>query len=151
ATALALMLRTQGIPTRIVLGFRGSETDGDGIYDIRQSNAHSWVEALVRRRTGAQTTWHWITLDPTPTTEETESSAGTFANWWLYARESFATFYKNFIVEYDADQQDRARTSLLGSVNWPAVFPAIGRTLFGAEGDGWVRGAVVLLGGFGAV
>ncbi len=147
ATALALMLRTQGIPTRIVLGFRGSETEGDGVYDIRQSNAHSWVEALVRRGAGGQTTWHWLTLDATPVTEEVATVAGGFVNWWYVIRDGFTGFYKNFIVEYDADQQDRARSSLLGSINWSAV----GRPLLGPGGDDWGRGAALLLGGVGAV
>jgi transglutaminase-like putative cysteine protease len=47
ATALVLMLRTQGVPSQIVLGYRGLEGRGDGWYDVREDHAHAWVEILV--------------------------------------------------------------------------------------------------------
>jgi hypothetical protein len=54
-TALVLVLRSVGIPARAVVGYRGAEPVGDaadseGVYLIRQSDAHSWVEALLPRR-----------------------------------------------------------------------------------------------------
>lgn len=47
ATALVLMLRSQGIPSQMVLGYRGCESRGDGWYDVREDQAHAWVEVLV--------------------------------------------------------------------------------------------------------
>jgi hypothetical protein len=47
ATALVLMLRSQGIPTQMVVGYRGCEGRGDGWYDVREDHAHAWVEVLV--------------------------------------------------------------------------------------------------------
>ncbi|HKB04200.1 MAG TPA: transglutaminaseTgpA domain-containing protein [Gemmataceae bacterium] len=47
ATALVLMLRTQGVPCQMVLGYRGCEGRGDGWYDVREDHAHAWVEVLV--------------------------------------------------------------------------------------------------------
>ncbi len=59
ATSMALMLRCLGIPSRIVNGFCGGEANRFGGYIIvRQSDAHSWVEALIDNK--------WIRLDPTP-------------------------------------------------------------------------------------
>jgi hypothetical protein len=59
ATAMALMLRAVGIPSRLVTGFSGGEINDDGDYVIvRQSNAHSWVEAAIDGR--------WRRFDPTP-------------------------------------------------------------------------------------
>ncbi len=64
ATALAIMLRAVAIPSRNVTGFVGGAYNPYGRYfGMRQSDAHSWVEALVPGR-------GWITLDPTPTTRE---------------------------------------------------------------------------------
>jgi len=59
ATAMTLMLRSVGIPARVVTGFLGGElnTSGDDII-VRQSNAHSWVEAGI----GGS----WRRFDPTP-------------------------------------------------------------------------------------
>ncbi len=48
AGALALMLRSQGIPARVALGFRASEFNSAGsYYQVRQLHAHAWVEALL--------------------------------------------------------------------------------------------------------
>jgi transglutaminase-like putative cysteine protease len=59
ATAMVLMLRSVGIPSRIVTGFYGGEMNAYGGYMIvRQSNAHSWVEALINKK--------WLRFDPTP-------------------------------------------------------------------------------------
>jgi transglutaminase-like putative cysteine protease len=47
ATALTLMLRTQGIPAQMVIGYRGCESRGDGWYDVREDQSHAWTEVLV--------------------------------------------------------------------------------------------------------
>ena len=45
ATAMAIMLRTQGIPTRVVNGFQqGEYNETADVYVVRQREAHSWVE-----------------------------------------------------------------------------------------------------------
>lgn len=62
ASALAVMLRSLGIPSRVVNGYLGGEWNPYGeYYLIRQSNAHSWVEAYFADK-------GWVTLDPTPPT-----------------------------------------------------------------------------------
>jgi len=59
ATAMVLMLRTVGIHARVVTGFFGGERNTYGGYLIvRQSDAHSWVEARVNGK--------WKRYDPTP-------------------------------------------------------------------------------------
>jgi protein-glutamine gamma-glutamyltransferase len=47
ATALVLMLRTQGVPAQMVIGYHGCDGRGDGWYDVREDQAHAWVEILV--------------------------------------------------------------------------------------------------------
>jgi transglutaminase-like putative cysteine protease len=59
ATSMVIMLRGSGIPSRIVNGFYGGELNRYGGYIIvRQSDAHSWVEALIGNM--------WRRYDPTP-------------------------------------------------------------------------------------
>ncbi len=61
ATAMVLMLRTRGIPARVVNGYATDEwvQSGGGYYIVRQEHAHSWVEAFFPNA-------GWITFDPTP-------------------------------------------------------------------------------------
>ena len=48
AGALALMLRAVGIPSRVVLGYRGGQYNVvGGFYEFQQLHAHSWVEAYL--------------------------------------------------------------------------------------------------------
>jgi transglutaminase-like putative cysteine protease len=60
ATAMVLMLRTLGIPARLVTGFlQGEWNDFGNYYTVRQRDAHAWVEAYFPQS-------GWITFDPTP-------------------------------------------------------------------------------------
>jgi len=62
ATAMVLLLRSSGIPARLVTGFLGGEkNEFGGYYLIRQSGAHSWVEAYINDK--------WMDFDPTPPVE----------------------------------------------------------------------------------
>jgi transglutaminase-like putative cysteine protease len=60
AGAMALLLRYNGIPARVALGFTsGEEDDGTGAYVVTYNNAHAWVEAYFP-------TVGWVTFEPTP-------------------------------------------------------------------------------------
>ena len=60
ATAMVMMLRSQGVPARFVTGFLGTELNPlEDYFVVRQSNAHAWVEAYLPGR-------GWTAFDPTP-------------------------------------------------------------------------------------
>jgi len=60
ATAMVLMLRSIGIPSRLVTGFLATEWNEFGnYYTVRQRDAHAWVEVYYPQS-------GWITMDPTP-------------------------------------------------------------------------------------
>ena len=60
ASSLALMARSVGIPSRVVTGYVVAEfNEVTGVYVVRQSNAHAWVEARLAPGT-------WRTYDGTP-------------------------------------------------------------------------------------
>ncbi len=68
ASALALLGRAAGVPTRVVGGYRVSEFNSVGeYYMVRQNDAHSWVEAWIPGR-------GWTTYDATPSSGETVTS-----------------------------------------------------------------------------
>jgi transglutaminase-like putative cysteine protease len=59
ATALAVMLRTQGVPARLVTGYVPGERNRlTGVWEVRASDAHAWVEVWFPE-TG------WQAFDPT--------------------------------------------------------------------------------------
>ncbi len=76
ASALVMMLRSQGIPSRLVVGFSTDEYNSLAeYYVVRQLHAHVWVEALVDSLDlGASepilgdspSGQYWMRLDPTP-------------------------------------------------------------------------------------
>ncbi|HEV7504100.1 MAG TPA: transglutaminaseTgpA domain-containing protein [Thermoanaerobaculia bacterium] len=60
ASSMVLMLRSQGIPARLVTGFLGGDYNPfEGYYIVRGNNAHAWVEAYLG-------TEGWRIFDPTP-------------------------------------------------------------------------------------
>ena len=78
-----MMLRSQGIPARMAVGFKALEYNTLGkFYMVRQRHAHAWVEAYLEPQDipeGAlkdSEKWRggaWLRLDPTPP-EEVEST-----------------------------------------------------------------------------
>jgi transglutaminase-like putative cysteine protease len=57
ASALALLGRELGVPTRLIGGYAAGRRLGEGTV-FEERHAHAWVEAYVEGR--------WVTLDPTP-------------------------------------------------------------------------------------
>ena len=101
ATAMVMMLRTQGIAARIVNGFqRGEYNETADMFVVKQKNAHSWVEVYFPREKS------WITFDPTPSVGQnlTENTAGMFgfARKYLDALEAL---WIQYFVSYDNQEQ----------------------------------------------
>lgn len=87
ASAFAVMMRSVGVPTRIVLGYHGGELNPMGGHLIvRQSDAHAWTEVWLEGL-------GWYRIDPTAAVapERIEMSAsdaafdGIGASWGLSA------------------------------------------------------------------
>jgi transglutaminase-like putative cysteine protease len=97
ASALAVMLRLEWIPSRVATGFLGGEENPLTNWTVvRASHAHSWVEAWIPGR-------GWIVLDPTPpSTDPAASSLWSRAGMYLDAAQ---TFWQEWVLGYDLDRQ----------------------------------------------
>jgi len=105
STAMALMLRAVGIPSRNVTGFVGGTYNRFGhYYAVREGDAHSWVEAYIAdtARPG------WLTYDPTPAAgaQPLEETTGAL----VYLRdvlEALSQRWNTYVVGYDLRTQIR--------------------------------------------
>jgi transglutaminase-like putative cysteine protease len=110
ASAMAIMLRTLGIPTREVNGFLpGEYNDLGGDYIVRASDAHSWVEVYFPGN-------GWQTFDPTPAAPENTASILSrleqYADW-------MAITWREWVIGYDfAHQMVFAQNLQRNSRNW---------------------------------
>jgi transglutaminase-like putative cysteine protease len=79
ASSMVLLLRSQGIPARLVTGFLGGEYNPfEGYFIVRESNAHAWVEAWIGDG--------WHIFDPTPPAGR---PAGGEEGLWLLTRQAW--------------------------------------------------------------
>jgi len=110
STTMALMLRTQGIPTRNVTGFVGGTYNRFGrYYAVREGDAHSWIEAFIETEPGKGS---WLTFDPTPTAAVQPLEDNTGA--WPYVRDLFEALsqrWSRYVIGYDL----RTQTHMLQS------------------------------------
>jgi hypothetical protein len=112
AAGLALMLRSLGIPSRIVQGFRGAEHEGDGKYVVRQSHAHTWVEALVPAQ-ALDGRLAWLTLEPTPGHEAAAAGSVSWSQFWENAWTSAEYLWRALIIESNPENRRRAAEALV--------------------------------------
>jgi transglutaminase-like putative cysteine protease len=111
ATGLALMLRSLGVPCRVVTGYRGVERKltgeaAAGHYVVRQKQAHAWVEAMIKRpRPDGDSEFYWLTLDPTPTGETLRSHTSSWSQWWWETTSKVQEVWRTLILDYSLDRQ----------------------------------------------
>lgn len=100
STALAVMLRTIGVPTRNVTGFIGGTYNRFGqYYAVRQGDAHSWVEVYLDDK-------GWTRFDPTPPADAAPQSDVTGILAFLRDLvEATAQRWNRHVVGYDLKQQ----------------------------------------------
>lgn len=105
ATALALLLRSRGIPCRVVGGYLAHELDTDGkTIVVRARHAHAWVERLAAD--GA-----WETLDATPPSDVMTPTAES-TSWWRATKERLAEMWSS-VVAFDGQRRGAWLRSLL--------------------------------------
>jgi protein-glutamine gamma-glutamyltransferase len=100
STAMAVMLRTQGVPTRNVNGFIGGTFNRFGkYYAVRQGDAHSWVEVWLEGK-------GFVRFDPTPPSDAAPQSEITGVLAFMRDMvEAAAQRWDRNVIGYDMKQQ----------------------------------------------
>lgn len=96
ASAMAVMLRVAGIPSRVATGFQGGPANPiSGWRTVRASDAHSWVEAWIDGR-------GWTSFDPTPPAATPAGGLASRLGLYLDAAE---TFWHEWVLGYSFEHQ----------------------------------------------
>ncbi|RAL21703.1 hypothetical protein DL240_12680 [Lujinxingia litoralis] len=99
ATSAALMLRTQGVPTRLVNGFLGGTWNELGNYlTVRQGDAHAWIEIFVPEL-------GWVPVEATPAIESGFADRSPVARWGSDAYDAMRQAWLKWVLEYDLQAQ----------------------------------------------
>jgi transglutaminase-like putative cysteine protease len=161
ATALCLVLRAAGIPSRVAAGFLGGEWSEVGKYLIvRQSDAHAWTEGWIGGR--------WTILDATPPLGDRSpffARTGTVGIYLDWIRQRWNKYVVNYSLRMQAEglSEGIAAASsaqagimkILGGEGFPAgrsgwiavaflaaiAAAAIGKRLLSGRSGGWGRTA----------
>lgn len=104
ASAMAVMLRVIGIPSRLATGFQsGVYNPISGSQLIRTSDAHAWVEAWLPH-------FGWATFDPTPPDPNPpRMSVWTRLGFYTDAAE---VFWQDWVLNYNLDRQLQLATKM---------------------------------------
>lgn len=139
ASSLALMLRSIGIPSRVVTGFQGGTLNPvSGWYTVRASDAHSWVEAFIPGN-------GWTAYDATPAAARMQPVS-------MFARvinliEAADLFWQDWVVQYDLERQFKLAGALeqtrFGTRTSGVVGFAQSLNAAGAEAAEWVKGHLI--------
>ncbi|MCR5147813.1 MAG: lasso peptide biosynthesis protein [Eubacterium sp.] len=112
ASAMVLMLRTEGIPARYVSGYYFTD-DGD---TVMSSDAHAWVEAYIR---GVG----WVTFEPTAICGNAENTAWNItvreedvkdsAQWEAYYQEKMKQYEEEARSDFEEEISDKSDVDIV--------------------------------------
>jgi hypothetical protein len=139
ATAMAVVLRELGTPTRVVNGFYGGEKNDYGaFYAVRQSDAHSWVEVYFEGL-------GWITFDPTPPAGRIAANGAGWIPQLTAVLDALRYRYLEYVIAYDVQKQlDLLRRVGAGDSHYPA-YPRVRWDRVGLGGAAVVAGTWIMI------
>ena len=129
ATSFVVVMRAMGVPSRVVTGYQGAESNPvDGLYIVRNSHAHAWAEYW-------QASAGWVRADPTaavaperidrsrPLAAPRRGLSAAFPEWdsttWRRSKaiwEATNHRWNVWVLQYSRGSQQQ----LLGKMGWDA-------------------------------
>lgn len=139
ASAFAFMMRSVGVPARVVAGYQGGELNQLGNYlQVRQYDAHAWVEVWLEGQ-------GWVRQDPTAAVAPSRIESGIFdalqaqndtgsissiAGKWqrmglltrLSLMSDFINYkWKSWVVDYNQDNQRNLFDRWIAGWGWVTI------------------------------
>lgn len=115
ASAAAVLLRLDGVPTRYVSGFHVAAHNRSGDhYVVREMDAHAWIESYIPGK-------GWVQADPTPTAEYETLYAGLNQGWLADALEWGQAGIAGILVRLRGDWRQELRwfwASIKAAMRW---------------------------------
>jgi protein-glutamine gamma-glutamyltransferase len=138
AASLAVMLRSLGIPARVVNGFqRGEWNPYGGYFMVRLLDAHSWVEAYLD---GAG----WVTLDPSPRAGSEADTARAPMSLYL---DALRMRWYRYVVNWSLHDQMHAAFKVRHAAStWPPSLDWLRRPISLGPAALLLAGAVLIAG-----
>ena len=156
ASALSVLMRAAGVPSRVVSGYRGGRLirplSGSPYLDIRQSEAHAWSEVWLDGR-------GWSRVDPTTWVDRVDASARPWsegaagamsAPWWRWLQWQWwgidLAWTQWWLGWNQVGQQELLQRLLAWAGDWTGLIVLLGAGVAGAIGLlilRWLRRAPV--------
>lgn len=101
ASSLGLMLRSVGIPARLVTGFKGGEIQPNGLLRVEKRYSHAWVEAWIDNK-------KWVTFDAVPESQRTASvtAIGAQRGIWSAMSSSLSGAWEANVLNISLERQE---------------------------------------------
>jgi transglutaminase-like putative cysteine protease len=111
ASASAVILRRNGVPARLVGGYRGGYyNNAAGYYAVPQRNAHVWVEAFIEGQ-------GWLRVDPTPAASGIFGAKNSFSFRMRMLFDTINFYWNALVINYDFSKQVKALTGAGDALN----------------------------------
>ncbi|MBI4830172.1 MAG: transglutaminase domain-containing protein, partial [Candidatus Lindowbacteria bacterium] len=150
ATAMAVMARIVGVPSRVAKGFqKGEWNNNGGFFEVRQRDAHAWVEVYFPD-------YGWVEFDPSPrfaADQYIESKRSLIAR--MFSREStrLQIAWRRHVIGYNETRRlhlfEEIRHALFHGL--PGAFTDLLRALAGTVRSltppQWAVAAAIIAGG----
>lgn len=136
AAAFVSLMRSAGIPSRIVVGYQGGGVKPNGVVTVRQADAHAWSEIWLGER-------GWVSVDPTAAVapnrielgveqalDEADRQLLASSLWLSGLRDRWDTLsysWQRWVLNYDNDKKDAFLSRWFGgSGPWRVALVFIG-------------------------
>ncbi len=117
ASALAVLLRVNGIPARFVGGYRGGYFNDVGqYYLVPQKYAHAWVEAYSKQK-------GWVRIDPTPAVLYGSASLASGMSFHKFSilMDTLNYYWYAIVINYNLEKQFSIALKLRSKLRKPHI------------------------------